>query len=70
MYTINDHRYPELDSQSSKFLIPNFDDFSGRCCLKERRPSITSGIHLEKCSVKASIKLEILGPGEQLLGEF
>jgi hypothetical protein len=38
MYTINDHTYPELDSQSSKFLIPNFDDFSGRCCLKERRP--------------------------------
>jgi hypothetical protein len=37
VYTVNDHRYPELDSQSSKDLIPDFYDFSGRYCFLERQ---------------------------------
>jgi hypothetical protein len=39
VYTVNDHRYPELDSQNSKVLMSDVDDFCGWYYLKEKRPS-------------------------------
>ena len=38
VYTKNDHKYPVVDSHSSKVLMPNFEDFNGRYCRNDNRP--------------------------------
>jgi len=38
VYTRKHHIYPFLDSHSLKVFIPNFEAFSGRYCLIDRRP--------------------------------
>jgi hypothetical protein len=37
VYTRKHHKYPVVDSQSSKVFIPNFEAFSVRYCLIDRR---------------------------------
>ena len=38
VYTRKYHKYPVLDSRSSKIFILNFEAFSGRYCLTDRHP--------------------------------
>ena len=38
VYTRKHHKYPVVDLHSSKVFIPNFEAFSGRYCLIDRRP--------------------------------
>jgi len=38
VYTRKHHKYPVLDSHSSKVFIPNSEAFSGRYCLIDRCP--------------------------------
>jgi len=38
VYTRKHHKYPVLDSRSSKIFILNFEAFSGRYCLIDRHP--------------------------------
>jgi len=38
VYTRKHHKYPVLDLHNLKVFIPDFEDFSGRYCLIDRRP--------------------------------
>ena len=45
VYTRKHHKYPVVDSHSSKVFIPNFEAFSGRYCLIDR----VSSFHQWQC---------------------
>ena len=49
VYTRRHHKYPVLESHSSKVVILNFEAFSGRYCFIDRRPSQSVNLFQWQC---------------------